>query len=178
MLGYSIERESVKRFLVGFYLAIALGMCVGGYLGNMASCLYQPSDFIWVGCSSGTIGLLPFELERYWRHRQLPELRKRLIFLIINFTINLAINIESIVGHGNIDWISHLAGFITGILLIIMMSDYTGFPEYISDRKQLFRRIAGFLFIVMFGLLVLGVFARQRVKGIGYDLYKSGAPCL
>lgn len=54
MLGYSIEKESYKRFLVGFYISIVAG--------NMASCIFQPANFIWVGCSSGTIGLLPLEL--------------------------------------------------------------------------------------------------------------------
>jgi hypothetical protein len=37
------------------------------------------------------------------KYRYLPELRKRLIFLVVNFTINLVINIESIVGDKQID---------------------------------------------------------------------------
>jgi hypothetical protein len=58
-----------------------------------------------------------------------------------------------------------------------MLSDYTAFPECISNRKYVLKKLAGLLFIGLLGGLVVAVFIRMRVMGVGRELYKSGAPC-
>lgn len=107
------------------------------------------------------------------RNRHLPELRKRLIFLCVNFTLNLAINIETIVGNKQIDWVSHLAGLLMGILLVLSTSDYTVMPAFLHRNKYVLRKLCGILAVAgSLSLLIISL-TRLRINGVGRDLYNS-----
>jgi|JI9StandDraft_2_1071091.scaffolds.fasta_scaffold284655_1 cytochrome c biogenesis protein CcdA len=117
---------------------------------------------------------MPLELERYLRYRHLPELRKRLVFLCVNCVLNLAINIQTILGDRQIDWVSHLAAFIMGILLMFATSDFTMMPAFLSRYKYVVKRLCTLIAIAAGLIMFIISLTRLRIHNIGRDLYDSG----
>lgn len=93
----------------------------------------------------------------------------------MNFSLNLAINIETIVGDHQIDWISHLTALLMGVLLLFATSDFTVMPATVQRYKYILRRLATIFAIAATFILLVISLTRLRIHGIGRELWESGA---
>jgi hypothetical protein len=67
--------------------------------------------------------------------RRLQIAKRRIIQLTINIVICFTLNFEGFMGINNVDWVSHSAAILIGILLGVMLQDFSVFPISIQRHK-------------------------------------------
>lgn len=136
LLGTSLEgRLGHKKFLV-----LLFGSVVGGSIGT----LLFPSVTVAVGLSGGLYGLMAYYGYEVFQHRemlQFPVVRKQILETI---AINLIINFLPDIG-----WQAHLGGFLTGLLLSILL----------CSEKKSYKAISG-VFLAL-GVTVITILPKQ-----------------
>jgi membrane associated rhomboid family serine protease len=139
--GYFVEWYYGRtKYVVALVLALAMS--------HFLSCIALPTS-VSTTSSSALFAVLALKLYFLYEYKDYKPLLNRRTFIIILLTLILVINLIPIFISNNVDYTNHIAGFVTGMLMVLFI--------HISkeEEPQKIHTVIKFSSILMIGAIII-----------------------